>query len=114
MILHHQSDGTFPGGYRSDHVEPWAPGTDQEVSPSVAAYLTSTFPTAFIVRKGTAPDPGPHPDLVLALELPVRDLIGTIRAGAYDARLDELLALEQGGAKRKALVEAIEARLARG
>jgi hypothetical protein len=46
----HQASSPFAGGYRSDSVAPWPPGESREVAPEVAAYLTDTFGSAFVVE----------------------------------------------------------------
>ncbi len=61
MRVLHVTSSPFTGGYRSDSVEPWPPGEAREVSPEVAAYLTTTHGSAFVVE---APEPAASIDIL--------------------------------------------------
>jgi len=70
MRVLHAITSPWPQGYSSSDVVAWMPGEVREVTAEQAAYLTSTFPAAFVeqhdpvpapVRRGKKPAPAALP-----------------------------------------------------
>jgi hypothetical protein len=62
MRVLHQHESPWPQGYSSDELRSWMPGEAREVTEAQAAYLTSTFPGAFVAEAPAAPAPVVEPE----------------------------------------------------
>ena len=99
--------------------EAWKAGETRSISDGEAAYLTSTFPTAFAVVGGAVSAP-PRFAAVAApaarggddlLDGSVAEIKAGLASGEYDGELSELLEREQGGKTRRGAISAIESRM---